>query len=586
MRIRKLCAMLILAAIFVGCVTIGGAAESALKAKIRFDGATVEVAGVGASAKENLVTIIDGGTYEITGAGNGVQLLVDADKRVEVTLKLNGVSIKNPDDAAIYVKKALHVTVELAEDTQNRLISGEKTDAVDEDASGGALHSKCDLTITGGGALFVGGYINNGIHCTDALSLESGTIAVEAAHHGVKGKDSLAIGGGSLTVDAGRDGLHSEGEIRIDGGSTEITAGDDGAHADVSLEIGGGDLNVVDSTEGLEAVRILISGGTVSVNAEDDGVNANGGASMLGREGEKVPPDGNMGRRGGMPNDGQMFQNEGMPNGEPPFQSGDMPKGEPSFQNGDMPNGDPMPQGDGMQNDESAFHNNGGWIPQNDNMPNGEPIPQNDNMPSGESAQSEETEKPLLRITGGSVYVSALGDGLDSNGDLLIEGGTVIVDGPENGMNGALDSGSENGGVCRASGGVALAIGAKGMAESFDEASTQCAFCWEMDFEAGDEIVLTNADGGELFKHTAARRGGSIVFSSPELRQGETYTLRVGTQAETIEMTEANVTNSKNFFSNPRGFGMPGMGGDGGRTFDPMNRPPEMPQDEAAAQAP
>ena len=92
------------------------------------------------------------------------------------------------------------------------------------------------------------------------------------------------------------------------------------------------------------------------------------------------------------------------------------------------------------------------------------------------ASDTTDSSLPTLKISGGTLYVNADGDGLDSNGDLIVEGGNIIVDGPTNSGNGALDSGSENGGSIVCNGGTILAIGASGMAESFESNSTQCSF--------------------------------------------------------------------------------------------------------------
>ncbi|MCM1387713.1 MAG: carbohydrate-binding domain-containing protein [Bacillus sp. (in: Bacteria)] len=144
---------------------------------------------------------------------------------------------------------------------------------------------------------------------------------------------------------------------------------------------------------------------------------------------------------------------------------------------------------------------------------------------------------PNLIITGGDITINAEGDGLDSNGNLIIEGGNVVIDGPTHDGDGALDYGTENGGVCKISGGTALAIGSAGMAVAFDEDSAQCSFCHicESAYEAGCEIVIYDADGQELYRHTAVKRGASVVFSSPKLITGETYLLTVGERS--VEIT-------------------------------------------------
>lgn len=145
-------------------------------------------------------------------------------------------------------------------------------------------------------------------------------------------------------------------------------------------------------------------------------------------------------------------------------------------------------------------------------------------------------EMPNLIIRGGKVNINAEGDGVDSNGNLFIEGGTVTIDGPTGNGDGPLDYGSENGGSCTISGGEILAIGSAGMAETFDGSSAQCSFCHIFDYpyEAGSEIVISDAGGNVLCHHTAAKKGASVVFSSPALVMGETYSLRVG--GRTVEI--------------------------------------------------
>ena len=149
-----------------------------------------------------------------------------------------------------------------------------------------------------------------------------------------------------------------------------------------------------------------------------------------------------------------------------------------------------------------------------------------------ESADGEETvfELSLLEINDGTIHVNAGGDGLDSNGDLIINGGTITVDGPENGGNGALDSGTESGGRLLVNGGTIAAAGSSGMAESFDEASEQASFhcTFSSSFAAGDVLTVTDAEGEEIFSMTMEKSGNDLVFSSPELTAGETVTVTVG----------------------------------------------------------
>lgn len=155
---------------------------------------------------------------------------------------------------------------------------------------------------------------------------------------------------------------------------------------------------------------------------------------------------------------------------------------------------------------------------------------------------------PLLKISGGNLYVNARGDGLDSNGDLIIEGGTTIVDGPSDGGNGALDSGTENGGSLLVNGGIILAIGASNMAETFESTSKQYSFIqnYPSSFASGTKITIIDQNGKTIFEHTSAKSFNSIVFSSPELALGSTYTITVGNQASSITIENISNENIKN----------------------------------------
>lgn len=72
-------------------------------------------------------------------------------------------------------------------------------------------------------------------------------------------------------------------------------------------------------------------------------------------------------------------------------------------------------------------------------------------------------------IKGGKLTVDARGDGLDSNGSIEMSGGVVIVNGPTENMNGALDYD----GSFLISGGTLVAAGSAGMAQEPSVDSSQ-----------------------------------------------------------------------------------------------------------------
>lgn len=576
-----------------GSITLSPDGSTSTDASVLIDGQTV--------------TVTQAGTYQIAGTLGDGALIVESAENAKITLVLGGVSIKNSTGAAIQISTADDVTIELAEGTTNVLQSGEEVDIAaateSKEASGGALQSKADLKIKGKGSLTVLGYLNNGIHCTKDLKIKNGNISVTALGHGIKGKNSVTVSGGTVTVTSGKDGitsdeteneekgfvtiedgeiiitsvgdgvsaettltvtgdvisiisgggsanaqqktdnmrdwwdfdnsasddnsasckglkagkalvisggsitidaqddaLHTDGDMTISGGECILSTGDDGAHAALSLTVLDGKITVLTSYEGLEANQITLADGELDITASDDGINANGGS------------DGFSGGFGGGFGGRRSDMNS---------QSGDMTP----------------PDNSNMQ------------TPPDGNAPSGNPP----TMPGQDAADSTTTDdttdkQPVLLITGGKITVNADGDGLDSNGDLRVEGGDITINGPSNGGNGALDIGTENGGAGVIAGGTLIALGTSSMTENFGSTSTQCAFLVTMNsFGAGETITITDSQGNVLYTGVTVKSANSVVFSSPDLVVGETYTVTIGSTSATVTQSSTVVGNSNGF---------------------------------------
>lgn len=167
-------------------------------------------------------------------------------------------------------------------------------------------------------------------------------------------------------------------------------------------------------------------------------------------------------------------------------------------------------------------------------------------------------EGVFLRISGGTVNVDAGGDGLDSNGDMYIEGGVIYISGPENGGNGSID----HNGSASITGGTIIATGAVGMEEMFDESgTTQCAVLHDFSrsFSAGTEFTVTDSEGKVILSYTNEKTWQGVIFSSPDLKEGESYTVSAGGESETITLEGVITSNGSGM-----GFGG-GMHGGGNR---------------------
>ena len=165
--------------------------------------------------------------------------------------------------------------------------------------------------------------------------------------------------------------------------------------------------------------------------------------------------------------------------------------------------------------------------------------------------------EPLLQINGGELrFVSADGrdvDGLDSNTNIEINGGTILVSVSADGMNNAIDFGSESGGACYINGGTLIAAGSSGMAEGMSGDSAQGNVMYSLDetMAAGTVIRLTDASGETILQAEIPCSFNELVLSDPGLETGGSYTLEAGDQSYAIEMTDTSVK-----------YGSSGMGGE------------------------
>ena len=163
-----------------------------------------------------------------------------------------------------------------------------------------------------------------------------------------------------------------------------------------------------------------------------------------------------------------------------------------------------------------------------------------------------------ILISGGAVTVDASGDGVDSNGTLRIEGGTLYVNGPTSNGNGALDydfSGT-------ITGGTVFAVGAGGMAVGFGQESTQYSFMVNLNGAPGEKLVVSDGTGEEIASFYPTKTYQNVVFSSPDLKEGQLYTVSCGTQSVSVTLTSISTG-----FSGMSGFGGhrgPGPGNEGG----------------------
>ena len=487
----------------------GGALQSKADLKIKGKGSLTVLGYLNNGIHCTKDLKIKNGNISVTALGHGIK------GKKSVTVSGGTVTVTSGKDG---------ITSDETENEEKGFVTIEGGEIIITSAGDG-VSAETTLTVTDGViSIISGGGSANAQQKTDNMRGwwdfdNSASDDDSASCKGLKAGKALVISGGAITIDAQDDALHTDGDMTISGGECILSTGDDGAHAELSLTVLDGKITVLTSNEGLEANQITLAGGDLDITATDDGINANGGSDGFsgGFGGGFGGGHGGMGGSfGGRRNDTNN-------------QSGDTT---PPDNNNMTP-----PDNSNMQ------------TPPDGNAPSGNPP----TMPGQDAADSTTTDdttdkQPVLLITGGKITVNADGDGLDSNGNLRVEGGDITINGPSNGGNGAIDIGTENGGAGFISGGTLIALGTSSMAENFGSTSTQCAFLVTMNsFGAGETITITDSQGNVLYTGVTVKSANSVVFSSPDLTVGETYTVTIGSSSATVTQSSTVVGSTNGF---------------------------------------
>lgn len=612
-----ICALL-LAVAATSCSTTGTGESSAsvsssadtrkASASIILSGSSASVSGTGAEAENGIVTITEGGTYEISGTLEDGQICVKAPDE-DVTLILKSVSVTSSSGSPFVILEANSVTLFLPDGTESTLTDSETYDSgEDVDA---CLYSKADLTIEGTGTLTVNANYKNGITGKDTLTIRDSTLSVTAANHGITGKDSLTAENASLTVQSGGDAIRSTnnedgalGFITLTDCTLDLTAAEDGVQAETVLTIDGGSYAIITaggsdgtidegtSAKGLKAgTQVTISGGTFDLDCCDDAIHSNGnvdisgGSFTLSTGDDGIHADDTVTVTNGAINILKSY--EGMEGATVNIEGGDInivsgddginaADGTSSGFGGSFPGGQNNSDGTLPTPPSDQDGTNGGTPP---TPPSGQdgaadtdtpPAPPTDasgeapsdlpSMPEGgfdgqQPGNAAGSSSCSVNISGGTIRIDASGDGIDSNGDLNVSGGTIYVSGPTNDRDSALDYD----GAAAITGGTIVAAGYNGMAQNFGSSSTQGSILLTASSVTGGTITLTDADGNVLVEYTPEKNYNCVVVSCPELTEGGAYTLSLGGETQTVTLTSLIYGSS--------GFG--GMGGFGGGRMNP-----------------
>ncbi|MDR2657735.1 MAG: carbohydrate-binding domain-containing protein [Oscillospiraceae bacterium] len=523
-------------------------------ARIDMTASGVKITGVGAAADASTILIQLPGTYVLTGESNGRQVLIDAKKTDVVRLILDDAAIINDGAAAIYARKAARVAIILADGTSNT-VKGGVADAVDSEdddvkSAQSAVYVKNDLVISGGGMLTVEGP-GSGVWAKDMLIMTGGVMDVTVGGFALRGSDGVAMKGVTASIISGGDGIKStkagdpaKGFIQLEDCVLNIAAHNDGVQAESALFVKGGEYAIhagggadavelssagvgrggwfggffqaVEETEddgesmkGLKAGTMIgVSGGVFELDTQDDAVHSDGdvwigdGEFSIKTGDDGVHAEGLLRIDDGNVIIGRCF--EGL-EGSAIEISG----GEHSIQSAD----------DSINLSDGSASRGGGW-----------------GMGRGGSAAALMT----LVVNGGVIRATGGTDTIDANGNIVMYGGELYLNGQSQGMEGAIDFDGKftvHGGRLITAGSV-LSVAAE---------STQPVLLarFGQAVDAGSVIELRDEAGGVILALESEIACSASGFSSPDMSPGETVSVWVnGVKRFDVALSEDAVVSS------------------------------------------
>ena len=283
--------------------TLNKTAEAALIAAAGSENTVADTAG--ANDENAAVKVKSGASLSLSGTGtltacgnakNGIKGASDAVITVdELTLNIEAADDGLSCDDELTIKGG-RVNITAGGDAVKA--SPDTDDAENPDTT-----SLGNVTVSGGTMTLTAA--NDGVQADGSLTISGGTFAVtangghttaliddSASCKGLKAGKTLTVSGGTVNVDSADDALHAN-DVTVSGGTLTLASGDDAVHADNDLVIGvkgssstsNPKIDITASYEGLEGTTVSVYSGDIDVAASDDGVNA--ANSDLGERSDK-----------------------------------------------------------------------------------------------------------------------------------------------------------------------------------------------------------------------------------------------------------------------------------------------------------
>ena len=254
---------------------------------------SLSMSGNGIKIVDSTITITEEGTYYFTGTASNANIVVNASDDAKVILVFENANITSSNTSVINGINAKKITINLVEGSTNTFTdSSNYTLFTEDDEPDATVFSKTDLIISGKGTLNINSNYKDGIASKDELIISDATLKITSEDDGIRGKDYAQISNATITINSKGDGIKStndtdseKGYIVISNSNITINTTADAIQAETILRITSGNINITttgstandNSSKALKAGSLIqITGGTFNINSTDDGLHSNG----------------------------------------------------------------------------------------------------------------------------------------------------------------------------------------------------------------------------------------------------------------------------------------------------------------------
>lgn len=556
--------------------TVQAAYSESEAALLTFSDTAVTARGLesGYSIEGTAVTVSAAGTYVFSGNCADGSITVKKGT-TGVKLVLNGLNLTSASalTGPILCKAGTETELVAEAGTVNSL--SDSAANTDEKAAV-KINKQSKLVLSGTGTLNVSGVCKNGIKggAEADITVKEQNLNIKAADNGLASDNTVTVKSGNLTIEAGGDGIKSSpdrvddagnvddtvslGDIILEGGDVNITSAADGIQGDNSVTIQGGSYQIktndgyttalaedADSCKGIKSDSSLtINGGEFVIDSADDALHSNEYVSVLGGtffiqtgdDGMHADTSLIVGSTETESGPDVTIQNcyEGLEGGTVYVEGGNIRINSTD----DGVNAAGGNDGSGSNGGPGDGFNPGGGRPGGmGGGPGGRSV---DDRAAGSSEYA-------IYINGSTLYVNAAGDGLDSNGNLSISGGNIIVYGAAAGGPGSDNFPFDHDGTFAITGGSIFGAGSSQMEERVDS-STQGYVVDKNTYNQGTVISVMDSQGNILFTEELAKRVNYMMYSSPKMTSSGSYSFKNGASVSQTDISKCQITLDKDSY--------------------------------------